>query len=173
MYAQGAWRDERGVNVLDTGAPWYDAYETKDGKWLCGRRHRGALLPEFVERLGLGADSPRPARSQRLAGAAPALRPSHQRAHARRLGAVFAGSDACVAPCCRFGEVRHHPHNARVRPSSSATASCSRHPRRAFPAPRAEVGAAPRQRVRDSEASPDVTGDSQRGGDRRPALLPA
>jgi alpha-methylacyl-CoA racemase len=28
MHAQGVWRDERGVNLLDTGAPWYDSYET-------------------------------------------------------------------------------------------------------------------------------------------------
>jgi alpha-methylacyl-CoA racemase len=31
LYAQGTWKDERGVNVLDTGAPWYDTYQTKDG----------------------------------------------------------------------------------------------------------------------------------------------
>ncbi|HET6222351.1 MAG TPA: CaiB/BaiF CoA-transferase family protein, partial [Dongiaceae bacterium] len=34
MLSQGSWKDERGVNVLDTGAPWYDTYATRDGKWL-------------------------------------------------------------------------------------------------------------------------------------------
>ena len=34
MFSQGSWKDERGVNVLDTGAPWYNTYATKDGKWL-------------------------------------------------------------------------------------------------------------------------------------------
>lgn len=32
--AQGTWKDERGVNILDTGAPYYNVYETRDGKWV-------------------------------------------------------------------------------------------------------------------------------------------
>ena len=34
MLAAGSWKEERGSNVLDTGAPWYDVYETKDGKYV-------------------------------------------------------------------------------------------------------------------------------------------
>src|SRR5512134_4057495 len=34
MMAGGRWSETRGENVLDTGAPWYDAYETKDGKYV-------------------------------------------------------------------------------------------------------------------------------------------
>jgi alpha-methylacyl-CoA racemase len=32
LYAEGTCRDERGVNLLDSGAPYYDVYETADGK---------------------------------------------------------------------------------------------------------------------------------------------
>ena len=53
MFAQGTWRDERGVNVLDTGAPWYDTYQTKDGKWLSVGAIEARFYEEFVERLGL------------------------------------------------------------------------------------------------------------------------
>jgi alpha-methylacyl-CoA racemase len=34
LFSQGSWADERGVNFVDTGAPWYDVYQTRDGKWL-------------------------------------------------------------------------------------------------------------------------------------------
>src|ERR1700689_2837380 len=34
MMAQGIWRDERGVNLLDGGVPWYDVYQTADGQWM-------------------------------------------------------------------------------------------------------------------------------------------
>src|SRR5947207_147321 len=34
LRASGAWRDERGTNLLDTGAPFYDTYRTKDGKYV-------------------------------------------------------------------------------------------------------------------------------------------
>src|SRR6201994_3512161 len=54
--AQGAWRDERGVNLLDGGAPFYDTYQCADGGWVAV----GALEPQFyralVEALGLGDD---------------------------------------------------------------------------------------------------------------------
>ncbi|EQD31651.1 CoA-transferase family III, partial [mine drainage metagenome] len=51
--ALGWWTDQRGTNLLDTGAPFYEVYETKDGKWVSV----GALEPQFyaqlIERLGL------------------------------------------------------------------------------------------------------------------------
>ena len=42
--APGMWSDERGTNLLDTGAPFYDTYETADGKLHRGRRDRAAVL---------------------------------------------------------------------------------------------------------------------------------
>jgi alpha-methylacyl-CoA racemase len=41
----GQWKDERGVNMLDGGLPWYDTYRTSDGKYVA----IGALEPEFFE----------------------------------------------------------------------------------------------------------------------------
>ena len=56
LHAAGQWRDEAGANLIDGGSPWYDAYETADGKWVA----IGALEPQFraelLEKLGLGAD---------------------------------------------------------------------------------------------------------------------
>ena len=40
----GAWKEQHGTNVLDTGAPFYDTYETKDGKYVVARFARAAVL---------------------------------------------------------------------------------------------------------------------------------
>jgi alpha-methylacyl-CoA racemase len=116
MMAAGRWSETRGENVLDTGAPWYDAYETVDGKYVA----IGAIEPKFyaelLERLGL-AGSALPKQHDRKGW--PALR----RAFAERFKAktrdewcaVFEGSDACFAPVLSFSEARAHPHNAQRR----------------------------------------------------------
>ena len=43
----GFWKDERGVNLLDTGAHFYDVYETKDGKYVSV----GSIEPQFYQLL--------------------------------------------------------------------------------------------------------------------------
>ena len=52
LFAQGSWRDERGVNVLDSGAPWYNVYRTKDGKWLSVGAIEQRFYAEFVQQAG-------------------------------------------------------------------------------------------------------------------------
>ena len=60
LYSQGSWADERGVNVIDSGAPWYDVYKTKDGKWLSVGAIEKRFYEELVEKLGLKlADLPK------------------------------------------------------------------------------------------------------------------
>jgi alpha-methylacyl-CoA racemase len=113
MYAQGTWKDERGANVLDTGAPWYDTYRTKDGKWLAVGAIEKRFYEAFVARLGLGlADLPK----QHDRAGWPELRRRFAESIAAKTRdeweAIFAGSDACVAPVLGLGEVSSHPHNA-------------------------------------------------------------
>lgn len=110
--AMGMWSDGRGVNMLDTGAPYYDTYETADGKYVAV----GAIEPQFyaelLDKLGLAeADLPGqndmsrwPELRERLTEAFAA----HDRDH---WTAVFAGSDACCTPVLSFGEVESEPHN--------------------------------------------------------------
>ncbi|MCZ2820263.1 CaiB/BaiF CoA-transferase family protein [Modestobacter sp. VKM Ac-2977] len=111
MLAGGVWQDTRGVNLLDSGVPWYDVYETADGRHLAV----GALEPqfhaEFVDRLGLAGRVPD------RAGADPEeLRGLFADAIGRRTrdewAEVFAGTDACVAPVLSFAEARDHPQLA-------------------------------------------------------------
>jgi alpha-methylacyl-CoA racemase len=113
MYAQGAWKDERGVNVLDTGAPWYETYQTKDGKWLAVGAIEKRFYEEFIARVGLNLAS-LPKQHDRAAW--PELRRRFAETIAAKTRdeweAIFAGSDACVAPVLALAEVSSHPHNA-------------------------------------------------------------
>jgi alpha-methylacyl-CoA racemase len=110
--AAGQWRDgERGVNVLDSGAPWYDTYETRDGRHVAVGAIEAKFYAELLARLGL---EPSLAASQHDRSTWPALR---ERLAARfrertrdEWAAAFEGSDACVAPVLSFAESRRHPH---------------------------------------------------------------
>lgn len=113
MLAGGAWQAERGSNLLDGGAPFYDVYATADG----GHMAVGALEPQFyaelVRLLGL-ADADLPAQHD-VAGW-PVLRARFAETFAGRTRdewtKVFDGTDACVAPVLSLAEARHHPHLA-------------------------------------------------------------
>jgi len=112
MMAGKRWNETRGDNVLDTGAPWYDTYETKDGKYVA----IGSIEPKFYEELllKLGVnDRKLPPQHDRKGW--PALRKVFSdrfRAKSRdEWCAVFEGSDACFAPVLTFSEARAHPHN--------------------------------------------------------------
>jgi len=114
MRAQGDWTDARGTNLLDTGAPFYDSYETADGLHVA----IGAIEPQFYEllrqRLGLAADRDFSAQNDRATW-------PRQR---QKLTALFRtktraqwcelleGCDACFAPVLNMAECADHPHNA-------------------------------------------------------------
>jgi len=111
MRAAGAWQDERGTNLLDGGAPFYDTYQTADGGYVAV----GALEPRFYAALldGLGlADAGLPAQHDRSGW--PELRRRFSAAFADRSReewvTVFAGTDACVAPVLSLAEAPDHPH---------------------------------------------------------------
>jgi alpha-methylacyl-CoA racemase len=112
MRAQGFWKDERGVNLLDGAAHFYDTYETKDGKYVSV----GSIEPQFyqllVELSGVDASE-----------FAPQQDPRHWPALKAKLAAVFKtrtreewcavmeGTDVCFAPVLSMTEAPAHPHN--------------------------------------------------------------
>jgi len=111
LMAAGAWRDERGVNVLDGGAPFYDVYRTKDGKYLAV----GALEPRFFAALVRLLELPEVDHGRQLAPSEwPLLRASLATRILEKTRdewcAIFAGSDACVAPVLSWTEAKEHPH---------------------------------------------------------------
>jgi alpha-methylacyl-CoA racemase len=109
----GVWEDRRGVNALDSGAPFYDVYETADGGYMAC----GAIEPQFyaelVKGLGLG-DAGLPHQMDR----------THWPATKARFAEIFAGKtrdewteifaelDACCTPVLSPAEAPAHPHLA-------------------------------------------------------------
>ncbi|XP_064391536.1 alpha-methylacyl-CoA racemase-like isoform X2 [Halichondria panicea] len=109
----GLWTGERGENMLDTGAPFYDTYKTSDGKYMSV----GAIEPQFYTALleGLGmseADLP----NQMDNSAWDDLR--------GKFAAIFAtksqkewtqifSTDACVEPVLSMEEASDHSHNTQ------------------------------------------------------------
>jgi len=112
--AAGRWSEERGVNILDTGAPWYGTYETKDGKYVAIGAIEAKFYEELVARLGLEGLPPQNERARW-----PEMRAAFERAFRTKTRdewcAVFEGSDACFAPVLSFSEARRHPHNVARR----------------------------------------------------------
>lgn len=113
MMAAGRWSETRGDNVLDTGAPWYDAYETKDGKHVAIGSIEPKFYEELLQRLDLQGQN-LPAQHDRKGW--PALRKAFSEKFREKTRdewcLVFDGSDACFAPVLTFSEARAHPHNA-------------------------------------------------------------
>jgi alpha-methylacyl-CoA racemase len=113
LLAQKIWTDERGRNLLDGHAPFYDTYTCADG----GHVAVGALEPQFYAALlaGLGlADADLPHQLDRDHW--PAVKARFADVFASRTrdewAEVFADTDACVTPVLAFGEVADHPHIA-------------------------------------------------------------
>ena len=112
LIAGGAWREERGQNLLDSGAPFYDVYETADGRHMAV----GAIEPQFYAELldGLGLVDPAPDRSD--PGNWPALREAIAARFRERTQQewtdVFEGTDACVSPVLPLTEAARHSHLA-------------------------------------------------------------
>ncbi len=108
----GFWQDERGANLLDSGAPYYDVYPCADGGFLAV----GALEEPFYAALISGLDLDRDALPDRSDPAQwPALREILAGTLAGRTRdewwAIFRGTDACVAPVLGWREALDDEHN--------------------------------------------------------------
>ena len=111
LHAAGQWDAPRGENLLDGGAPFYDSYETADGRWVS----LAALEPKFfaplAQALGLDARFVQRQYDRRLwpemrAAIAAAVRQRTRDAWC----ALLEGSDACFAPVLDFDEAPRHHH---------------------------------------------------------------
>jgi alpha-methylacyl-CoA racemase len=101
----------RGANLLDSGAPFYDAYECADGNWLA----IGALEPQFFAALleGLGIDGEGWTQDRRdWPGLRDRVEPIIRTRTRDEWLARFAARDACVAPVWSMYDARHDPHLA-------------------------------------------------------------
>ncbi|MFC4589434.1 CaiB/BaiF CoA transferase family protein [Sphaerisporangium corydalis] len=108
--AQAGFWGPRGTNLLDTGAPMYDTYETADGRYVAVGSLEPAFWAELVARTGL---TDLPSRDDRANW--PAIRERLAAAFRTKTRAeweeIFDGSDACVSPVLDMSEAAGHPHN--------------------------------------------------------------
>lgn len=153
MRGNGLWEGERGTNMLDTGAHFYDSYETADGKWLS----IGSIEPQFYAELrrltGLTDDREFDAQHDRASWA-----PLKAKLTALFLTrsrddwcALLEMTDVCFAPVLSMAEAPAHPHNAarstyveaggvmQPAPAPRYSVSATRHPVMALPADSAAV----------------------------------
>lgn len=112
MHAHGMWEGERGTNMLDGAASFYDTYETADGKFVAVGCVEPQFYAEFMDRLGLDdpdlpfqIDAEQWPRMKELIG-----NMFRQKTRAEWT-AIFADSDACVSPVLSPWEAHEHPHN--------------------------------------------------------------
>ncbi len=105
------WSEERGTNMLDSGAPFYEVYETADGKYMAVGAIESQFYQVFVERLNLKAALP----NQYDVEQWPAMKDTIQAAFKTKTRdewtAIFEDSDACVSPVLAMHEAKDHPHN--------------------------------------------------------------
>ncbi|MEP7273879.1 MAG: CaiB/BaiF CoA-transferase family protein, partial [Acidobacteriota bacterium] len=112
LHAEGGWTNERGTNLLDTGAHFYDVYECADGKWVS----IGAIEPQFyallIEKAGLSDIS---SRAQMEKSEWPELKTHLARIFKSKTIAEWSelleGTDACFAPVLNLDEAPQHAHN--------------------------------------------------------------
>jgi alpha-methylacyl-CoA racemase len=110
--AQGGFTDERGTNLLDGGAHFYDTYETADGKYVC----IGSIEPQFyallVEKAGLDPDTFAPQMdSARWPDLKEKLAEVFRTKTRDQWCEIMEGSDVCFAPVLSIFEAPDHPHN--------------------------------------------------------------
>ncbi|MHB1988957.1 MAG: CaiB/BaiF CoA transferase family protein [Acidimicrobiales bacterium] len=112
--ALGVWREERGTNLLDTGAPYYETYECLDGGFVAV----GALEPKFYAALCRVMElSPADLPPQMDRESWPELKKKYAAIFRQRSRdewvalAAAEGGDACLAPVLSMTEATAHPHN--------------------------------------------------------------
>ncbi|MEI8403809.1 MAG: CaiB/BaiF CoA-transferase family protein [Actinomycetes bacterium] len=108
----GLWEEERGANMLDTGAHFYEVYETKDAKFMSV----GAIERKFYAELmaGLGLDPTDFPDQMDRSGWADMKRVFAERFATKTRDewtAIFEGVDACTLPVLSPFEAPDHPHN--------------------------------------------------------------
>jgi alpha-methylacyl-CoA racemase len=110
LKAMGVWSNERGTNLLDSGAPFYDVYECADGEWISV----GSIEPQFyAELVRLSGMEHEPHQMDRDNW--PGMRDELTRVFKEKTReewcALMEASDVCFAPVLSMEEAPHHPHN--------------------------------------------------------------
>jgi crotonobetainyl-CoA:carnitine CoA-transferase CaiB-like acyl-CoA transferase len=111
MLAAGMWTLERGANLLDSGAFYYDCFECSDGKLISVAAIEPKFFRELLTVLEIDpAAFPAQTETERAVQARDILARRFRTRTRDEWCAVFDGSDACVAPVLSMAEAPHHAH---------------------------------------------------------------
>ncbi|MPY95314.1 MAG: CoA transferase [Acidimicrobiia bacterium] len=115
MFPTGAFTEERGSNLLDTGSHFYDVYETADGEYVSFGSIEPQFYAELLELSGLGQEADLPHQLDKTAW--PVMKERLAALVKRKTRAewctVMEGSDVCFAPVLTMSEAAKHPHNVQ------------------------------------------------------------
>jgi len=112
MMAAGGWQDRRGSNLLDGGCPFYGTYETADGGHMAVGALEPAFYAEFTDLLGVADEAPARGDIDSWDQLRAVIAARFKERTREEWTAVFAGSDACVAPVLSLREAPRHPQLA-------------------------------------------------------------
>jgi alpha-methylacyl-CoA racemase len=113
MRAMGLWTDERGRNALDSGAHFYDVYETADGKYVSIGSIEAKFYAELLRLTGLeGEDLPHQLDRVQWPAMKDRLRAVFKTKTRDEWCAIMEGTDVCFGPVLSMEEAPVHPHNA-------------------------------------------------------------
>ena len=112
MRATGLWNEERGTNLVDTGAPFYNVYATADERYVAVGAMENRFYRNLLQRLGIDDVDPADQMNQ---ASWPMLTDRFSRIFASRTRdewcAMFDGVDGCLTPVLAPAEVADHPHH--------------------------------------------------------------
>jgi alpha-methylacyl-CoA racemase len=108
----GFWHEERGVNLLDTGAPFYEVYETKDHRYVAVGAIEAKFYEELLRGLGLeGAELPAQFDRDSWSATKELFAATFREKTRDEWTEIFEGVDACVTPVLTPREAARHRYN--------------------------------------------------------------
>lgn len=111
MVSMGVWSEERGTNLLDTGAHFYDTYETSDGKYISLGSIESQFYAELMEALGLtNEELPHQMDKSGWGGLKDRFTEIFKTKTRDEWCKIMEGTDICFAPVLAMSEVADHPH---------------------------------------------------------------
>ena len=113
LRAAGIADGPRGENVLDSGAHYYDVYETSDGRYISVAPVEPKFYAELLDRIGLDPDdAPHSAHREDWPESKARLATLFRSRTRDEWRDILEGTDACFAPVLGMDEAHRHPHNA-------------------------------------------------------------
>ncbi len=109
-FAAGMMSNDRGTNITDSGAPFYDVYECSDGKWVSIGAVEKKFYAEVLRLLGLDELLADQWNRDKWSTAKAQIGVKIKSRTCAEWCTIFEGTDSCFAPVLTLDEAPHHPH---------------------------------------------------------------